>query len=100
MDAAPQSEFFAFVLDECDELGEAGQGNGLVNEVLEVFLDALDGEPELYRYELPKSSPAWQGTTRTPPHAKHSGQGSGPGGSVKDAERARPWAGGRLAGHP
>ena len=55
MDAALQRELFSFALDE---LGEAGQGSGLVNEVLEVFLDALDGEPELYRYELPNSSRA------------------------------------------
>ena len=55
MDAALQSELFAFALDE---VGEAGQGSELVNEVLEVFLDALDGEPKLYRYELPKSSSA------------------------------------------
>ena len=53
MDAALQCKLFTFALDE---LGEAGQGSELVNEVLEVFLDALDGEPELYRYALPKSS--------------------------------------------
>lgn len=55
MDAALQCELFSFALNG---LGEAGQGSGLVNGVLEVFLDALDGELELYRYELPKGSRA------------------------------------------
>ena len=53
IDAALQCELFAFALKQ---LGEAGQGSGLVNEVLGVFLDALDGKPELYHYKLPKSS--------------------------------------------
>ena len=35
-----------------DEPDRTGQGSGLVNEVL----DALDGEPELYRRELPQST--------------------------------------------
>ena len=52
MDAALQRELFSFALDE---LGEAGQGSELVNEMLEAFLNALDGEPELYRYAMPES---------------------------------------------
>ena len=48
MDAELQGELFAVALEQ---IGEAGE---LINQVLEVFLEDLDGEIEMFRYELPE----------------------------------------------
>ncbi len=50
MDARLQKELFHIALDEIASDGD------LVNQVLEVFLAELDGEAEVYRYELPKGT--------------------------------------------
>ncbi len=47
MNADLQSELFAVALDEIGNEGD------LVNQVLEIFLEDLDGEIEIHRYELP-----------------------------------------------
>ncbi len=48
MDAELQCELFAVALDEIGEEGE------LINQVLEIFLEDLDGEIEIFRYGLPE----------------------------------------------
>ena len=48
MDAEVQCELFEAVLDEI------GQGQQLVNEVIEVDLESLDGEFTIHRYPLPE----------------------------------------------
>ena len=50
MNAALQAELFGVALDE---IGKAGE---LINQVLEVFLEDLDGEIEISRYELPEET--------------------------------------------
>ena len=50
MNAAVQSELFAVALAEVSVAGE------LVNQVLEIVLQELDGEIELYRYDLPRAN--------------------------------------------
>lgn len=48
MDAELQSELFIVALDEIGGMGE------LINQVLEIFLEELNGELEISRYELPE----------------------------------------------
>ncbi len=50
MDAELQGELFAVALEQIGETGE------LINQVLEVFLEDLDGKIEIFQYELPEET--------------------------------------------